>query len=95
MEFAGLSLIPVPVDRPVLSFGYIFHIAAILAALYALHVRNTVEHLTAMLYVGSAIGAVFAGDLVTLFVYWEITALSSVFDSRAARSDLIEQAFDT
>ena len=32
-----------------------------------------------MLYAGSALGAVFAGDLVTLFVYWELTAISSVF----------------
>ncbi len=87
IEFAGLSLIPVRVDRLSLIFGYIFHIAAILAALYALHVRNTVEHLTAMLYVGSAIGAVFAGDLVTLFVYWEITALSSVFLIFASRTE--------
>ena len=28
---------------------------------------------------GRAIGAVFAGDLITLFVYWELTAVSSVF----------------
>ncbi|MGA1456906.1 MAG: Na(+)/H(+) antiporter subunit D [Gammaproteobacteria bacterium] len=87
VEFAGLSLIPVRVDRLSLIFGYIFHIAAILAALYALHVRNTVEHVTAMFYVGSAIGAVFAGDLVTLFLYWEITALSSVFLIFASRTE--------
>ena len=31
------------------------------------------------MYAGSAIAATFAGDLVTLFVFWELTALSSVF----------------
>lgn len=86
-EVLGLSLMPVRIDKLSLVFGYIFHIAAILAALYALHVRSTVEHVAAMLYVGSAIGAVFAGDLLTLFVYWEITALSSVFLIFASRTE--------
>ena len=36
-------------------------------------------HLAALIYAGSAIGAVFAGDLLTLFVFWEVTALASVF----------------
>ncbi|MEK9942431.1 MAG: proton-conducting transporter membrane subunit, partial [Gammaproteobacteria bacterium] len=86
-EVLGLSLMPVRIDKLSLVFGYIFHIAAILAALYALHVRRTVEHVAAMLYLGSAIGAVFAGDLLTLFVYWEITALSSVFLIFASRTE--------
>jgi len=90
IELAGLSLLPVRVDRLSLVFGYIFHIAAFIAALYALHVRDTTQHVAAMLYVGSAIGAVFAGDLVTLFVYWEITALASVFLIFASRT---EQAY--
>ena len=65
IEIAGYSLLPVRVDRLSLVFGYIFHIAAFLAALFALHVRDTTQHVTAMMYVGSAIGAVFAGDLIT------------------------------
>jgi multicomponent Na+:H+ antiporter subunit D len=31
-----------------------------------------------LVYAGAAIGAVFAGDLLTLFVFWELTAVSSV-----------------
>ncbi len=38
VEIAGYSLLPVRVDRLSLVFGYIFHIAAFLAALFALHV---------------------------------------------------------
>jgi multicomponent Na+:H+ antiporter subunit D len=75
------------VDRLSLIFGYIFHLAAFLTAVYALHVRDTVQHVSAMIYVGSAVGAVFAGDLVTLFVYWEITAISSVFLIWASRTE--------
>ncbi len=90
IELAGLSLLPVRVDRLSLVFGYIFHIAAFIAALYALHVRDTTQHVAAMLYVGSAVGAVFAGDLITLFIYWEITALASAFLIFASRT---EQAY--
>lgn len=90
IELAGLSLLPVRVDRLSLVFGYIFHIAAFIAALYALHVRDTTQHVAAMLYVGSAVGAVFAGDLITLFIYWEVTALASVFLIFASRT---EQAY--
>ena len=75
----GAEFVPVRVDKLSLVFGYIFHIAAIIAAIYALHVRDTVQHMAGMVYAGSGIGAVFAGDLVTLFVYWEAMAIASVF----------------
>jgi len=78
-QLFGYDLVLVRVDRLSQIFGIIFHIAAILAAVYALHVRDRVQHAAAMIYVGSAVGAVFAGDLVTMFVYWELTAISSVF----------------
>ncbi len=79
VEIFSYQLTMVRVDRLSLAFGYIFHIAAFLTALYAFHVRDAVQHTAGMIYVGSAIGALFAGDLITLFVYWEITAISSVF----------------
>ncbi len=75
----GAEFQPVRVDKLSLVFGYIFHIAAIIAAIYALHVRDSVQHMAGMVYAGSGIGAVFAGDLVTLFVYWEAMAVASVF----------------
>ncbi len=81
------ELIVVRVDRLSLIFGYIFHLGAFLAAVYALHVRDTVQHVSAMIYVGAAVGAVFAGDLITLFVYWELTAVSSVFLIWATRTE--------
>lgn len=68
-------------------FGFVFHLAAFLSALYALHVRDTTQHVAAMVYAGSAMGAVFAGDLLTLFVYWEITAVSSVFLIWSSRTE--------
>ena len=75
----GYELMPVHIDRLSLVWGTIFHIAAFVGALYALHVKDSVQHVSALVYVGAAIGAVFAGDMITLFVYWELTAISSVF----------------
>ncbi len=78
-SFLGYELTPYKVDSLSLIFGYAFHIAAFIATLYALHVKDNVQQVAAPLYAGSAMGAVFAGDLLTLFVFWELLALTSVF----------------
>lgn len=75
------------VDKLSLLFGYLFHIASFIAIIYALHVKDTVQQVAALLYAGSALGAVFAGDLITLFIFWEGLALSSVFLVWARRSE--------
>ncbi len=86
------SLTPVRVDPLSLVFGYIFHIAAFLGMIFALRVKDSGQHVAAFVYAGSAIGAVFAGDLITLFVYWEIAAISSVFLIWARRSERSHRA---
>ncbi|MDE0255539.1 MAG: Na(+)/H(+) antiporter subunit D [Rhodospirillaceae bacterium] len=73
------ELQPVRVDRLSLAFGYIFYIAAFLGILYAVTINRTAEQVAALIYMGSAVGALFAGDLITLFVYWEVTAVASAF----------------
>jgi multicomponent Na+:H+ antiporter subunit D len=77
--FFGFELTPLRVDRLSLAFGYIFCIAAIMAGTYGLRTMDTRERVSAMLYAGSALGVVFAGDLLTLFVFWEIKAVGSTF----------------
>lgn len=66
-------------DKLSFMFGYVFHIAAFIAIVYSLHVRDTTQQVAAMMYAGSGLGAVFAGDLLTLFVFWELLAFTSVF----------------
>ncbi len=85
LTLAGYQLEVLRVDRLSLIFGYLFHIAAFLAAIYSLHVKDTVQHLTGLMYAGSAVGTVFAGDLVSLFVFWELLAVTSVFQIWARR----------
>jgi multicomponent Na+:H+ antiporter subunit D len=87
LEVFSYQLTLVRLDPLARIFGYIFHIAAFASALYAFHVRDTAQHVAAMIYAGSAIAAVFAGDLITLFVYWELTALSSVFLIWASKTE--------
>ena len=79
MPIGELMLTPVRVDRLSLVWGVVFHIAAFISALYALRERDPWQHVAALSYAGSAICAVFAGDLLTLFVFWELTAITSVF----------------
>lgn len=83
----GLDLEFMRVDRLSRIFALIFTLAAFLGNLYAWHVRDTVQQVAALLYAGSAIGAVFAGDLITLFLYWEGTAMASVFLIWARRTE--------
>ena len=79
-------------DRLSLLFGYLFHIAALIAIIYSLHVRDTLQQTASLLYAGSALGAVFAGDLLTLFIFWELLALTSVFLVWARRTERAESA---
>lgn len=76
-ELFGFALTLVRLDRLSLAFGYVFTIAAFLNAVYAWRVRDGMEPSAALVYAGTALAAVFAGDLLTLFIYWELSAIAS------------------
>ncbi|MEO0715211.1 MAG: Na(+)/H(+) antiporter subunit D, partial [Pseudomonadota bacterium] len=75
----GLDLILYRVDGLNFIFALAFLIAALLNAIYAMHTDNRVQDGMALIYAGSAIAASLCGDLMTLFIFWELTAVSSVF----------------
>lgn len=75
----GLELILYEVTSLNFIFGLAFLIAALLNAIYALHTDDRLQDGMAIIYAGAAVSASFAGDLMTLFVFWEVTAVSSVF----------------
>ena len=81
------SLVLSRVDKLSVVFGYVFHLAALIGVIYALHVRDTTQHVAGLLYAGSAIGALFSGDLISLFIFWEMTAITSVFLILARRTE--------
>ncbi|MCX5817150.1 MAG: Na(+)/H(+) antiporter subunit D [Proteobacteria bacterium] len=78
-RFLNTTLIFGRVDKLSLVFAWVFVIMAFLGALYALHVKEDGHHIAGSFYVGSSLGAIFAGDYLTLFIFWEIMAFSSVF----------------
>ena len=73
-------------------FSLVFHIAAALAVIYSWHVRSRLELAAGLAYAGAAIAAVHAGDLLTLFIWWELTAITSVFVLLAAGTYAARQA---
>lgn len=77
LEFLGAQLVLMRVDRLSLLFSYVFLLATFLAAIYALHEDDAMQQAATLLYAGSALGAVFAGDLLTLFIFLETAAVSS------------------
>ena len=85
-SFLGQDLLIHRADRLSLLFAYAFHLAALIAVIYALHIRDLVQQVAGLLYAGSALGVVLAGDLLTVFVFWELLALTSAFLIWARRS---------
>ncbi|MDB2683683.1 Na(+)/H(+) antiporter subunit D, partial [Alphaproteobacteria bacterium] len=79
VNFFDFEFILFQSDALSLPFAIIFHIAAVLNVIYGAHVKHWKQHVAIMSYSGAAIAAVHAGDLLTLFVWWEATAFTSVF----------------
>ncbi len=79
IEIMDIQFIIFQSDALTLPFAIIFHIAAILNVIYGAHEKHWNQHVAIMSYSGAAIAAVHAGDLLTLFVWWEATAFTSVF----------------
>jgi multicomponent Na+:H+ antiporter subunit D len=79
IDFLDWSLIFGRVDRLSTVFGYIMGLMCVLGSLYGMHVKDDGQHVAAWIYVAGSIGAIYAGDFITLFLFWELMAFSSVF----------------
>jgi multicomponent Na+:H+ antiporter subunit D len=58
-------------------FATVFALMAFVGGLYAFRIARWYELAAAYAYAAGAVGVSFAGDLITLFVYWELMALFS------------------
>ncbi len=81
------SLELVRVDHFNLVLVGLFHLAALIAAIYALGIRDRLQHAAMLIYIAGGIGAVLAGDLITLFVFFEIIGLGGTLLILAARDE--------
>ncbi len=76
-KWLGFEVTFLHADRISLFVAYIFVIIGFFAILYTMKVDNTWHHMSALWYVGSSMGAVFSGDLLTLYLWWELMAVAS------------------
>ncbi len=79
VRFIGQDLTFGRVDRLSLVFAYVFALMALVGMVFALHVKDDAQHVAALTYAGSALGITFAGDFLSLFLFWELAAVSAVF----------------
>lgn len=77
-SFLGLNGVTLfKADKFSLFIGYIFGLIGFLITIYSIHVKKSEYHAFAFLYIGSALGVVFAGDFFSLYIFWELMALSA------------------
>ena len=78
LPFMDGQLVLLNADRLSLFTGYIFAIITFLAVLYAaVFVKKPWLHTYALMYAATSMGAVFAGDWITLLIFWELMAVTS------------------
>ncbi|MBW7849228.1 MAG: Na(+)/H(+) antiporter subunit D [Rhodospirillales bacterium] len=75
--FLDYRIVPVQADALSRLFATIFLVMAAGGALFALNQRTVVELSAAFVYGGSAVGVAMAGDLISVFVFWELMAVAS------------------
>ena len=78
-SFLGFDLTLLRVDATSKAFGYIFTLCAVAAFIFSWHEKRRAENTAALVYIGSALGVVFAGDMITWYVCWELMAIASTF----------------
>jgi multicomponent Na+:H+ antiporter subunit D len=76
-EFLGYPLEPLAVDALSRLFATIFLIMAFGGALFSLNQTSRLEIAAAFVYAGAAVGVALAGDLITVFAWWEVMAIGS------------------
>ena len=77
LPFLDYTLHVVEGDRLSRLFGTIFSIMAFAGALFAMRQSKPLELAAAFVYSGAAISVAFAGDMITMFIFWEIMAVGS------------------
>lgn len=87
IRFLDYELVFGKVDRLSMLFGYAFHLISFIAILYAIHVKDNMQHVSALIYAGASLGVIFAGDLFSLFIFWEIMAVTATFLIWARRTN--------
>lgn len=88
----GYSLQLCKVDAMARVFGLIFAFVALAGGVFALQLKDLGQQMAALLYGGGALGVTFAGDLLSMFIFWELMAVSSAYLVWARRDETAYKA---
>ncbi len=83
LEYELLPLTPSPTGK---VFATIFALMSLVGGIYAANQASKAEICAAFIYAGAAIGVTFSGDLISVFVFWELMAVGSTVVIWAANS---------
>ncbi|MFO7727083.1 MAG: Na(+)/H(+) antiporter subunit D [Desulfonatronovibrio sp.] len=78
-NYLGVDMVLGRVDTLAVVFAHVFALQAVIGFIYAWHVQDRAQHISAAMYITGAFGCVFAGDYLTLFIFWEIMSVASTF----------------
>ena len=78
VDFLDYELVLGRVDKLSMAFGIVFVLITFIGVLYSLNVRRNTAHMAALIYAGGALGVTVAGDLFSLYIFWEVLAIASV-----------------
>ncbi|MDH5204128.1 MAG: Na(+)/H(+) antiporter subunit D [Hylemonella sp.] len=76
-RFLDYTITPLQGSKLSRLFATIFSLMAVAGGLYALGQKSRLEVPAAFVYAGSAISVALAGDLITVFIFWEMMAVGS------------------
>lgn len=93
LPFMGYRLVLMRVDSLSYLMGVIFATITFLAVLYAAGFAKPWMHMFAMLYAGTSLGVVFAGDWITLLIFWELMAITSLLLIWEARGEAVQAGY--
>jgi len=92
IDFLSYELTILRGDSLARPFAIVFSLAAFAAGLYGFTLQNHLERIGALTYAASAIGVVYAGDLLTFFIFWELKAITATLVIMARRTNLSDRA---
>ena len=75
VDFIGYQLEPVEGSALRRLFAIIFSLMTFAGGLFAFRHASALELAASYAYAACAIGVAFAGDLITLFIFWEAMAI--------------------
>ncbi|MFP4236107.1 MAG: Na(+)/H(+) antiporter subunit D [Desulfonatronovibrio sp.] len=75
----GYELVLLKVTQLSRVFGIIFALIAFMGGIYSMHMKETGQQISALIYSGGALGVTFSGDFFTVFIFWELMAIGSTY----------------